>query len=100
MRVFRRINDPPAARGGLDGLEMLTNAFDLAQDRVERVLERAIDGVSLCGLELVEVGFDSLARVSAALTVAALQVPCDLFPGEHGPSDLVDHRLRSTISAR
>ena len=48
-------------------------------------------------LELVEVGFDPLACGSTALAVAALQIPRDLFPREHGPCDLVDHRLRSTI---
>ena len=83
--VVRGIDDAPAARRGFDRLEVLADALDLAQDRIEGMFERAIDGVSLRRLELVEVGFDPLARGSTALAMAALQVPRDLFPREHGP---------------
>ena len=77
--MVRRVDDAAAARRGFDWLEVLADAFDLAQDRIERVLQRAIDGVSLRRLELVEVGFDPLTCGATAFAVAALQVPRDLF---------------------
>ena len=52
---------------------MLADALDLAEDRIERVLERPVDRVALRGPQLVEVALDPLARRAAALAVAALR---------------------------
>ena len=61
------------------------------------MLQRPVDRVALRRAQLLEIGLDSLARRAPALAVAALQVPRDLFAGEHGLGDLVEHRHDPTI---
>ena len=95
--VVRRVDDAAGARGGLGELDVLADPLDLAEDRVERVLERPVDRVALRRAQLLEIGLDPLARRAPALAVAALQVPRDLVAGQHGLGDLVEHRHDPTI---
>ena len=82
----------PAAVAAYDVLDALVDALDLAEDRIERMLQRAVDGVPLRRPELVEVGVDALARLRRRLPVAALKVARDLFAREHRPGDFVEHQ--------
>ena len=60
--VVRRVDDASRARGGLHDIDVLAEPFDLAQDRIERMLERAVNRIPLCRPELFEVRVDALAR--------------------------------------
>ncbi len=61
--VVRRVDDAVAADRVGDVVQVLVLALDLAQNRVERVLQRAVELVPLRGPQLFEVGADLLARV-------------------------------------
>ena len=74
--------------------------LDLAEDRVERVLERPVDRIALRGPQLVEILVDPLARLGPGLAVAALQVAHDFVAREHGARDLVGHVGHSVAMAR
>ncbi len=89
--VIRRVDDPVAARGGDDVMQVLVLAFDLAEDRIERMLQRAIETVPLGRAQLVEIAEDPLARLLAALAVAAAEVLDDLLAGEDGLGDVIQH---------
>ena len=85
--VVRRVDDPPGARRRLDDVEMLDAAIDLPQNRVERVLERAVKRIPLRRLELFEVREHPLAAIGAA--VRALKVSHDVLAREDGLSEVV-----------
>ena len=55
--------------GGDDVVQVLVLALDLAEDRIERMLQRAVEPVPLRGAQLLEIGVDPLARLLAALAV-------------------------------
>ena len=76
--VIGRVDDAARARGGLDDLDVLADAFDLAENRIERMLQRAVDRIPLRRPQLVEIAVDPLARRAPA--VAALQIARDLVP--------------------
>ena len=80
--------------------DVLLDALDLAQDRVERVLQRAVDRVALRRPQLVEVGVDPLARLQLALPVTAAQVARDVLPRENRLGDVVGKHRARTISNR
>jgi hypothetical protein len=90
--MVRRVHEAAAMRGGFHLFDVFADAFDLPQNRVERVLERAVDGVALRRSELFEVAFDPFPRGLAGFSRAVLQVPRHLLPREHGLGELVDHR--------
>ena len=79
----------PARGGLLRDLDVLVDPLDLAQDRIERVLQRAVDGVALRGAQLVEVAVDPLARLQLALPVPAAQVARDVLSREDRLGDVV-----------
>ena len=85
--VVRGVDDPPGARRRLDDIEMLHAAIDLSQYRVERVLERAVKRVTLCGLELFQVRKHSLPAIRTA--VGALKVSHDVLAREDGLGEIV-----------
>ena len=85
--VIRRVDDAPGARGRLDDLEMLDAPIDLAQNRIERVLQRAIERIPLRRPQLFEIREDPLAAVRAA--VRAPQVSHDVLAREDGLSQIV-----------
>ena len=87
--VVRDVDDAARARRLLRDGDVLVDALDLAQDRIERMLERAVDRVALRRAQLVEVGVDPLARLQFALAVPAAQVARDVFPREHRLCDVV-----------
>ena len=90
--VVRDVDDATVA-GGLAGVRRaLGNALDLAQDRIERVLQRLVDGVALRRPQLVEIGVDALARLRPGLDARSAQVPRHVFVREHGLGDLVLER--------
>ena len=75
--VIGRVDDASRARGGLDDVDVLAEPFDLAEDWIERMLERAVDRVPLCRPELFEVGVNALARGAPAVPI---QVARDVVP--------------------
>ena len=58
-------------------------SLDLAQNRIERMLERAVELVPLRGAQLVEIGVYLFARVLE-----------DLLAREDGLRDVVQHESR------
>ena len=63
--VIRDVDDPPRFRRLLRDFDVLVDAFDLPQDRIEGVLEGAVDGIPLRRPQLVEVRMDPLTRLSS-----------------------------------
>jgi hypothetical protein len=70
---------------------MLRDAFNLAQDGIERVLQRSVHRRTLRRSQLVEIPFDALARRGATHAVAAFEVSRHLFTAQHSPGDVVEH---------
>jgi len=58
--MVRDIDDAASRRRQPDDAFVLGNARDLAEDRVERMLQRAVDRVSLARAQLLEVFVDAL----------------------------------------
>ncbi len=82
--VIGRVDDPALLRG-IDGeLLAFADALDLSQDWIERVLERAIQLVTLRRLQLVEVLQHARARGIAGQAVTALEKPGDVLTREYG----------------
>ena len=96
--VVRRVDDAVRARRVQDVVQVLGLALDLAEDRIERMLQRAVDRVPLRRPQFFEIGVDALARLLAALAVVAAEVLDDLFALEDGLGDVVQHGVRSDYS--
>ena len=95
--VIGRVDDASGARRGFDDVEMLDVPIDLPQNRIERMLERAVERIALRRLQLLEVGEDPLAAVGAA--VRALQISHDVLAREDGLSEIVrNHESACTIA--
>ena len=67
------------------------NFLDLAQDGVERVLQRPVEFVPLRRPELVEVGVDAFARPLLVFAVSAAQILDDFLTSENRLGELVEH---------
>ena len=81
--MVRRVHDT-ALLDGVDGeLLMLADAFDLSQDRIERILERAVQLVALRRLQFFEIAEHPAAGGVARQPVAALDEPGHVFAGEN-----------------
>jgi hypothetical protein len=93
--VVRDVDRPSLARRFLRDADVFFVPFDLPEDGIQRMLEGAIDRVSLRGAQLVEVGVDPLARLKLGLAVAATQVPRDVLPRQHCLGDVVEHSART-----
>ena len=87
--MVRRIDDPVGTGRDPDVVDPLTAARDLAEQGIERVLKGAVHSVPLCGPKLVQVAVNGGARLIARQPAATLEIPNDLFAGEHGLRDLV-----------
>ena len=87
----------PAPRGVLRDADVLVDALDLPQNRIERVFEGAINRVALRGPQLVEVGVDPLAGLQLRLPVPTPQVAPYVFPRQHRLGDVVEHAGRDYI---
>jgi hypothetical protein len=91
--VVRDVDHASGARRGLRGRDVFVDALDLAENRIEGMLQRAINRVALRGAELVKVGVDPLTRLHLALSVPAAQVARDVLPGENRLGNVVgEHR--------
>ena len=88
--VIRRVDDAVAARGGDDVMQVFVLAFDLAENRIERMLQRAIEPVSLRGAQLFEIRENPLASLFAAFAISP-EVLDDLFASQDGLSDFIQH---------
>jgi hypothetical protein len=78
--VVRDVDRPASARRFLRDADVLVDALDLAQDRIERMLQRAIDRISLRRAQLVEIGVNALACFEFGLAMSATQIARDIFP--------------------
>ena len=101
MALMVRCVDHAAGFGGsVRGVYVLSHAFDLAEDWVEGVLQRAVNRVALRGAQFFEIALDAHACVRSALTMTAIDVPSDVRPGEHGFGDLIRDRHSADYSTR
>src|SRR6185436_3742617 len=57
--VVRGVDDAPRLGCGFRDVNVLADAFDLAEDRIERVLEGAVNRVALPRAQLLEIRFDA-----------------------------------------
>ena len=87
--MVRRIDDPIGTGRGPDVVDALAGARDLAEQGIKRMLKGAVHPVPLCGPKLVQVAVNGGARLIARQPAATLEIPNDLFAGEHGLRDLV-----------
>ena len=79
--VVRGVDDAPAlANGILRAFDVLLPAVYLAEDRIERVLQGAVERIPLRGPQLVQVGVNALCDLMRRLSLATLEVACDLLP--------------------
>ena len=95
--VVRCVDHAAGARGCLDDVEVLAQALDLPQNRIQRMLQRPVDRIALRGPQLIEVALDALACVRAAFAVAALEVSGHFLPREHSSGDVVEHVYPANI---
>ena len=70
---------------------MLGLAVDLAEDRIERVLEHPVDGVALPRAQLVEVLVHTLLGLLAGGAMAAVEIRHHFLAREDALGDLVGH---------
>ena len=89
--VIRDIYRPTVQRGGTRDLDALFTALDLAQDRIERMLECAVDRIALRGAELVQIRVNALPGLQLGLAMPGPQILRNVFTREHCLSDLVKH---------
>ena len=80
---------------------MFVDAFDLAKDWIERVLQRTVNRIALRRTQFVEIRVDPFACLEFRLPMAAAQVPRHVIPGEDGLGDVVEHHgldyIRETV---
>jgi hypothetical protein len=89
--VIRDVDDPPGAGRILRDPHAFVDALDLAENRIERMLERAVDRIPLRGAKLVEIRVDPLACLELGLPVAAAQVSRYILARQHGLRDVIEH---------
>ena len=78
---------------------MFVDAIDLAEDRIERVLQRAVDRIALRRSELVEIRVDALSGLQLGLPVSATQVSRHFIAREMAcviSSSITAHYIRLT----
>ncbi len=95
--VVGDVDDAPGEHRLLGDLDVLVDPLDLPQDRIERVLQRAINRIALRRPQLVEIGVNALSRLELGLAVSATQVARDLLTREDCLRDVVKHHA-GTIS--
>ncbi len=77
--VVGGVHDPVRPRRRQDVLQVFRDALDLPEDRIERMLQGAIEGVALSCAQLLEIGADALARSHPFFAVVPSEVFEDLF---------------------
>ena len=89
--VIRGVDDAVRPGRRLRELDKLRVPRDLPQDRIQRVLQGAIHGVSLGRPELFEIGRDALVGLVRGQTRTTAQVARHLFARQHGLRDINVH---------
>ncbi len=89
--VIRDVDHAAGAGCLLGNLDVLRDPVDLAQDRVERVFQGAIDRVALRRAQFIQVGMNALARLQFGLPVAPTQITRDLIARRYCLGDVVEH---------
>ena len=74
-------------------MELFRNALDLAEDWIQRMLERSIDARALRRAHFLEVAVNTFARLGTALAVAA-EILDNFLTRENGFGDVVEHGPR------
>ena len=95
--MIRHVHDAPAARRLLGVRHAFGDAADFAKNRIERVLQRAVEPIALRGAELDEVLFDALTRLAGRRALNAAQVSRDIVSSEYSARDLVGPHEFATI---
>ena len=90
----------PARVACCDDGDVFVDAFDLPEDRVERMLQRPVDRIPLRRPQLIEIRVDALARLEFGLPMAAPQVPRDVIPRQDGLGDVVEHHWSELYHSR
>ena len=81
-----------SARCGDDVMQVFVFALDFSEDWIQRMLERAIEAVSLRRPELVKIRKNPVASLLVAFAVAPAEVFDHLFTGQHSLGDVVQHQ--------
>jgi hypothetical protein len=89
--VVRDIYRPPVLRRDARDLHSFFTPLDFPQDRIERMLERAIDRIALRGAELIQICVNPLPGLQLGLAMPGPQILRDVFTREHCLGDLVKH---------
>src|SRR5262245_3369518 len=98
--VIRDVHDVTALLGRVfSAIDVLNDALDLSQNRIQRVLQRAVEAVALRRTQLRKVRLDLLAGVRFRAAVFSAQVLRDFIAREHGSSDLVGSHVACMIAA-
>ena len=93
--VIRDVDDAAGAGGSRRVLDALGDAADLAENRVQRMLQGAIEPVALFGAELVEIAGDLLPRVFFGAVRHAAEELRHIVPREHRAREIVRfHRCK------
>ena len=87
------VNDAVMLRGVDREADVLADALDLSQDRVQRIFERAIKLVALRRPQFFEIRDDALASGGASQTVTARQIPRHFLMGEDGLGEFIHQTL-------
>jgi hypothetical protein len=66
-------------------------SLDLAEDGVERVLQRPVKAMTLRRPELVEVRTDPRPHLFTGHAIASPEVPRYFLAGQHGLGDVIEH---------
>ncbi len=82
--VVRRIHDAVAARRVQHVVEVFGLPLDFSENRVQRMLQRPVERISLRRPQLVEIAVNALAGAIAVLPVVAAKVAKHLFALEDG----------------
>jgi hypothetical protein len=93
--VIRGVDDAVGADGVGDVVQVFVLALDLPQDRIQRMLERAVELVALRRAQLVEISVDLLARLGATFPLAPAEVLEHVLVREDGLRDFVQHCRRA-----
>ena len=89
--MIRRVDDPSLGCGGLSVVDALGDVRDLPQDRVERMLQCAVERIALGGAEFFDVGVNPFACFQVVLAVAAPQISGDFVMRQNGLGDVIEH---------
>ena len=97
--VIRDVDDAAAADAVLAQLHVFGDALDLAENRIERMLQRAVEPVPLGGAQLFEVPLDPLPRVTSGGLGIVAEIPGHVLARQDGAPDVVRTHCTEIISS-